>query len=135
MTPSDEDNQEIEDFIEDWYWDEKSHKFAQNLCRYLFQFIDHLYEQRLSEKTVQKHLDNCWSIGLLECGYGFRAEFSPVDIFNNPDAHYEIEFKRKMSDSNYAIKSYRSTWRKLYKYSNSLKMNSKKANQPVEQSA
>jgi hypothetical protein len=109
MTHSDEDTQEIEDFIEDWYWDEKSHKFAQNLCRYLFQFIDHLYEQRLSKKTAQKHLDNCWSIGLLECGYGFRDEFSPGDLFNAPEADYEIEFKRKMSDSNYAIKSYRST--------------------------
>ena len=120
MTLSDEDNQEIEYFIEDWHWDKKSHKFAQNLCKYLFQFIDHLYKQGLSEKTVQKHLDNCWSIGLLECGYGFRDEFSPGDIFYGPDADYEIEFKRKISDSNYAIKSYRSTWRKLYKHTKSL---------------
>jgi hypothetical protein len=100
--------------------DEKSHKFAQDLCRYLFQFIDHLYKQGLSEKTVQMHLSNCWSIGILECGYGYRDEFFPGDIFYGLEADYEYEFKKKMSDSNYAIKSYRSTWKKLYKYTKSL---------------
>jgi hypothetical protein len=25
-----EENQELEEFIKDWYWDEKSHKFAQD---------------------------------------------------------------------------------------------------------
>lgn len=120
MTNSDEDKQEIEDFIEDWYWDKKSHKFAQDLCKFLFQFIDHLYEKGLSEKTVQSHISNCWSIGILECGYGYKDEFSPGEIFYSPEADYEYEFKRKMSDSNYAIKSYRSTWRKLYNYTKSL---------------
>jgi hypothetical protein len=37
-------------------------------------------------------------------------------IFYSSDADYEYEFKRKMSSSNYAIKSYRSTWKKLYEY-------------------
>jgi hypothetical protein len=111
---------DAEDFIKDWYWDEKSHKFAQDLCKFLFQFIDHLYEQGLSEKTVQSHISNCWSIGILECGYGYKDEFSPGEIFYSPEADYEYEFKRKMSDSNYAIKSYRSTWRKLYNYTKSL---------------
>ena len=121
MADSDGDKREIEDFIEDWYDDEKSHKFAQDLCKYLFQFIDHLYEQGLSEKTVQMHLNNCWSIGILECQYGYRDEFVPGDVFySSPEADYEYEFKRKMSDSNYAIKSYRSTWRKLYKHTKAL---------------
>ena len=59
MTDCEVDKQEIEDFTEDWYGDEKSHKFAQDLCKYLFQFIDHLYKQGLSEKTLQMHLSNC----------------------------------------------------------------------------
>jgi hypothetical protein len=27
---SNEENQELEEFIQDWHWDEKSHKFAQD---------------------------------------------------------------------------------------------------------
>ena len=116
----DEEKQELEDFIEDWHWDEKSHKFAQDIGTYLFQFIDHLYEQGLTKKTVQKHIDNCWCIGILECGYGYKDEFSAGDVFYSPEASYEYEFRRKMSDSNYAINSYRTTWRKLYKYTKAL---------------
>jgi hypothetical protein len=117
---SNEENQELEDFIEDWHWDEKSCKFAQDIGLYLFQFIDHLYEQGLSEKTVRKHTSNCWCIGILECQYGYRDEFSPGVVFSSPYAWYEIEFKRKVSDSKHAINSYRSTWRKLHKYTNAL---------------
>ena len=80
MVDPDDEKQEIEDFIEDWYCDEKSHKFAQDLCKYLFKFIDHLYEKGFSEKTIQKHIDNCWSAGILECNYGYRDQFSPGDI-------------------------------------------------------
>ena len=113
---SNEENQELEDFIQDWHWDETSHKFAQELGLYLFQFIDYLDEQGLSEKTVRKHTDNCWCIGILECQYGYKDEFSPDAVFDSPYASYEYEFRRKMSDSKYAMNSYRSTWRKLYKY-------------------
>ena len=117
---SNEENQELEDFIQDWHWDEKSHEFARNFGLYLFQFIDHLSEQGLSEKTVQKHTSNCWCIGILECQYGYKDEFSPDTVFDGPHSSYEYEFGRKMSDSKYAINSYRSTWRKLYKYTESL---------------
>ena len=120
MTDKDIEKQELEDFIQDWHWDKKSHKYAQDLAKYLFQFIDKLYEQKLSEKTVRKHLDNCWQIGILECGYGYRDKFSPGEIFYSPEADYEYEFKRKMSDSNYAVNSYRSTWKKLHKYTKEL---------------
>jgi hypothetical protein len=81
---SNKENQKLENFIQDWYWDEKSHKFAQDLGNYLFQFIDSLYEKRLSNKTIRKHIDNCWCIGLLECGYGYRDLFSPRDVFYIP---------------------------------------------------
>ncbi len=117
---SNEENQELEDFIQDWHWDEKSHKFAQDFGLYLFQFVDYLYEQGLSEKTVRKHRSNCWCIGILECQYGYKDEFSPGAVFRSPYAWYESEFKRKVRDSKYAINSYRSTWRKLYNYTKAL---------------
>ena len=66
------------DFIQDWHWDETSHKFAQDFGLYLFQFIDHLHEQGLSEKTVRQHTSNCWCIGILECQYGYKDEFSRI---------------------------------------------------------
>lgn len=114
------ENQELEDFIQDWHWDEKSHKFAQNFGLYLFQFISHLHQQGLSEKTVRKHRNNCWCIGILECQYGYKDEFSPSAVFSSPKAWYEYEFKRKVSDSKSAINSYRATWRKLYQYTKAL---------------
>ena len=117
---SNEENQELEEFIQDWHWDEKSHKFAQDFGLYLFQFIDYLYDQGLSEKTVRQHMGNCWCIGYLECGYGYKDEFASGAVFSGPDARYEYEFKRKVRDSKYAINSYRSTWRKLYKYTKAL---------------
>jgi len=46
--------------------------------------------------------------------------FSPSAVFSSPDARYEYEFKRKMSDSKYALNSYRTTWRKLNKYTKEL---------------
>ncbi|CAB1080861.1 hypothetical protein D1AOALGA4SA_8530 [Olavius algarvensis Delta 1 endosymbiont] len=109
-------DKELEDFIVDWYYDKKSYIFAQDLGRYLFQFIDRLYEQGLKTKTVRKHIDNCWAIGFLECGYGYKDVFSPDNVFNSPDARYEHEYKRKFSDSKYALSAYRATWKKLYKY-------------------
>lgn len=117
---TDEEKKELEDFIEDWYCDEQSHEFARAIGKYLFQFIDHLYEQGLTDKTVRKHIDNCWAIGTLECGYGYRDHFSPGKVFYGPVAHYEYEFKRKFSNSKNAGNSYRSTWRKLYKYTKML---------------
>lgn len=117
---SDEATRDLEEFIDDWYWDEKSHQFARELGRYLFQFIDQLKTQGLSEKTIRKHTDNCWCLGSLETQYGHRGEFSPAEIFCSPEALYEVYFMHKISDSEYAVKSYRSTWRKLYKYTKAL---------------
>lgn len=117
---SDGENQELENFIQDWRWDEKSHEFARNLGRYLFQFIDHLSKQGLTKKTVRQHTDNCWCIGILECQYGYKDEFVPGVVFSSPEAGYEHQFERKMSDSQYAVNSYRTTWRKLHKYTKEL---------------
>ncbi len=119
---SKDDVKELEDFIEDWFYGEESHRFAQDLGRYLFKFINYLYEQKLTHKTVRKHIDNCWAVGYLECGYGYGYgdEFSPDKIFYCPDADYLYEYKRKFSDSKYALNSYKATWKKLYKYTKDL---------------
>lgn len=104
----------MESLINDWYWDKKSHEFARQVGLFLLQFIDSLEEAGLSEKTISKHIDNCWSIGWLECGYGYHKSFSPPIFLVGPS--YEYEFQRKVSDSKYAVDSYKGTWRKLKKY-------------------
>ncbi|MGK7946691.1 MAG: hypothetical protein AB4058_19705 [Microcystaceae cyanobacterium] len=109
-------NEDLESFIDEWYWDEKFHQYAQELGQFILGFLHHLTEQNLSKKTIKKHTDNCWLIGAFECGYGFREQFSPEEVFFSSEANYETEFTRKVSDSSYAIASYRSTWRKIYKY-------------------
>jgi hypothetical protein len=114
-------DEEVEEFIRDWYSNDASHKYAQALCRFLFKFTDSLQSQGLSEATIKKHTDNCWCIGTLECSYGYRdAKFDPEDVFESSEAQYEYEFRRKMSDSKYAINSYRTTWRKIHKYKKNL---------------
>jgi len=115
-----EEDKELENFIEDWFYGERAHRFAQDLGRYLFHFIDYLYEQGLTNKTVGKHIDNCWAIGYLECGYGYRKVFFPGKVFYSPEAGYKYEYKRKFSDSKYAISSYKATWKKLYNYTKNL---------------
>ncbi|MFC1835339.1 hypothetical protein ACFL2Q_11485 [Thermodesulfobacteriota bacterium] len=114
------EDQELEDFIEEWYYGEEMYKFAKPLGRYLLEFIDHLHEQDISEKTKRKHTDNCWYIGYLECNFGYQDEFVPGDVFYSPEAPYDYEFKRKFFSSKSAITSYRSTWRKLYAYTKEL---------------
>jgi len=110
-------SESLEDFIADWYWDKKSHQYAQKLGLFIFDFFAHLEKQNLSEKTIKKHKDNCWLIGNFQCGYGIlEKEFSIQDIFYSSEANYEYEFQRKVSDSTCAINSYRSTWKKLFKF-------------------
>jgi len=110
--------QALEDFIQDWYWDEPSHELARQMGAFLFEFVDHLETSGLSGKTVQKHLDNCWLIGKFECDYGYHKTFSPEILLGGPA--YLYEFKRKVSDAKSAIASYKSTWRKLDRYVRSL---------------
>lgn len=120
MSQEKESNTELERFISDWHWDEKSHVYAIDIGNYLFQFLDKIEEEGLSEKTIRNHTDNCWHIGILECNYGYNDKFDPGNVFFSPEASFEYEFQRKVSDSNYAVSSYRSTWRKIYKYTKAL---------------
>lgn len=105
---------EIQEYIGDWHFDAKSHKFATELGAFLFTFIDYLDQSDMSIPTFRKHLGNVQLIGWFECDYGYRDVFEPK-IFKAPP-FYDIEFKRKVSDSTYAIQSYIATCNKLSKY-------------------
>lgn len=114
------EDQELEDFIEEWYYGDEMRQFAEPLGRYLMEFIDHLQGLDISEKTKRKHIDNCWYIGYLECNFGYQDEFNPGEVFCIPEAPYDYEFKRKFFSSKSAVTSYRSTWRKLYSYTKAM---------------
>ena len=115
---TDEEEDELERFIAEWHWNDQSYRYARDLGKYVFEFIDELYDRGLSKKTVLKHCDNCWAIGYLECHYGYATDrgFNPARVFCSDEADNEYEFGRKFSDTNYALTSYRATWRKIYKY-------------------
>jgi hypothetical protein len=108
------DNLRVAEFIKDWNWDEGSHEFALQMGTFLLEFIDSLHTSGVSRKTFSKHKSNCWLIGSFECDYGHHDAFTPAIFLNGPG--FIHEFKHKVSDSKYAITSYKSTWRKIEKY-------------------
>lgn len=105
---------EIEEYVDDWHWDENSEKYAFEMGKFLYSFMYYLDDQNLSERTKRNHLENVGLIGTFEAGYGYNDEFYPENLEDGPG--YLYEFERKVSDSKYAIQSYESTWRKLDKY-------------------
>jgi hypothetical protein len=70
---------------------------------FIFQFLDHLEASGLSQQTIRKHESNCWLIGSLECDYGYHDSFTPTIFLGGPS--FLSEFKRKVSDSHYAVNS------------------------------
>ena len=106
--------EEIKKYVDDWHWDENSKKYAYDMGKFLFSFMSYLTDQNLSEKTKRNHRNNVYLIGTFEASYGYNDEFYPKNLEDGPSFLYE--FKRKVSDSKYAIQSYKSTWRKLGKY-------------------
>ncbi len=110
---------EVEEFTRDWYYDEPSHEFARQIGAFLLQFLADLESTGLSPRSLRQHRSNCWLIGKFECDYGYHDTFSPAIFLHGPAHLYE--FKRKVSDSGYAVSSYQATWRKLEKYVQSLK--------------
>ena len=87
---------------------------SREFIRGLFVFLDDMDTESLSDRTYNKHVDNCWLIGKFTCDYGYHETFSP-EIFRG-EPSYLVEFKRKVSDAPSAIKSYETTWRKLARY-------------------
>jgi len=57
-------------------------------------------------------------IGKFVCSYGYYDKFSPEIFAGEPS--YLYEFRRRVSDSRYAVASYKATWRKLVRYVRSL---------------
>jgi hypothetical protein len=108
------DNQRVEQYIKDWNWDEALHEFALQMGDFLLEFMDSLRASNLSADTIRKHQSNCWLIGAFECDYGYHKTFRPAIFLDGPG--FLFEFERKVSDSKYAVDSYKSTWRKLEKY-------------------
>jgi len=104
----------LEDFIEDWHWDAASHEFARQVGQFLFEFLDDMDAEDISDRTYNKHVDNCWLIGKFTCDYGYYETFSPRIFQGEPS--YLVEFRRKVSEAPSAIKSYKTTWRKLARY-------------------
>ncbi len=114
------EDRELENFIYEWREDEQSYQFAKALGKYLFEFMNHLRKQNMSERTLRKHIDNCWAIGYLECAYGYHDDFAPGKVFDCEEPSLDYEFRRKFRDSDYAVKSFRATWRKIHSYTESL---------------
>ncbi len=105
---------EIEEFVDDWHWDENSHNYAFGLGKFLFSFMDYLNEQNLSERTKRRHLENLGLIGMFAIQYEYMDEFYPEDI---EDGTYNVDvYERKVSDSHSAVKGYITTCNKLDKY-------------------
>jgi|GEM_PF-633842 len=103
-----------EAYIKDWNWSNSSHEFALQMGAFLLEFIDSLQDSNLSPATIRKHQTNCWLIGAFECDYGYHTTFRPAIFLGGPGFGYE--FKRKVSNSKYAMAAYKSTWRRLEKY-------------------
>ena len=105
---------EIEEYVVDWHWDNESKKYAFDLGKFLFSFIEYIDDSNLSERVKKVHKDNIYLIGMFEAGYGYSDEFHYEDLTNGP--FYIYEFEHKISDSKYAVQSYESTWKKLDKF-------------------
>ena len=105
---------ELENFVEDWYSDEASYRFALTMAVFMFGFLGHLESTGLSSRTMNKHSRNCWYIGFFETNIGEHETFSP-GIFVDAPPRIE-EFKRMVSDAPYTVAGFKATWNKLVKY-------------------
>ncbi len=107
---------EIEDFIDDWHYDEASYKYAFDMGKFLVGFTRYLDTLNMSERTRRKHDNNLWLVGKFACNYGYRVEEQFDCQHLAGGASYEYEFERKVSDSPTALAAYRATWNYLDKY-------------------
>ncbi len=106
--------QELEGFIRDWHNDERSHALAREIGAFFLDLLAHLKESGSSERTLRQHRSNLWLIGKFECDYGDLRPFEPQCFPGTPC--WKSEFRRKVSHSESAWRSYCSTWRQLERY-------------------
>ena len=108
-------NTQIEEFIDDWHWDEESKVFAMELGKFLSAFCDYLETMDLSVRNLKNQKENVYFIGMFTCGYGHYDEFD-TEMFESGEASFEYEFGYKITDSPTALSSYRSTWKRISKF-------------------
>jgi hypothetical protein len=106
--------QDLEDYIVDWYHDKPSKRAARKLGHFIFKFLSWLEAEGASERTTRSHDSNCWLICKFLVDYEEPKELSTKTF--KGDTPYLYEFKRKVSDSEHARKSYIRTWKKLCKF-------------------
>ena len=108
------DERYLEKYIEDWYWDEKSHKIAVEIGKYMLGFVEYLKNLPISDQVKNRHIRKAWFLGYIECVYGYHDKFSPeIFLFSGLNT---VEFRHKVGKSKYMLESYKATWRKLKKY-------------------
>ena len=107
---------EIETYVENWYYDDVSKVYAFEMGKFLFGFIKYLDSLNMSERTLKNHKDNLYAIGMLELNYGVYVE-EPFKMKNlEGGVSHEYEYMRKVSDSPTSVNRYRSTWNYIDKY-------------------
>jgi hypothetical protein len=108
-------NKQIEEFIDDWHWDEKSKVFATELGKFLLAFCDYLETINLSSRNLRNHKGNVHIIGMFTCNYGYLEEFD-ADFFESGGSSFDYEFEYKITDSPTAVSNYRSTWKHISRF-------------------
>ena len=101
----------LEKYIKNLSWDEKSKKYAFEMGKIIFSFIDYINSQDLSEKSKRKHISYAYLIGHFDINYSSNDIFNLDDFANNGGYTYEFEYK--VSKSKYAIRAFKSTMKKL----------------------
>jgi hypothetical protein len=101
----------FEKYIKELSWDEKSKKYAFEMGKILFAFIDYIESENLSAKTKNTHISYALLLGHFDINYSYKDIFN-LDDFANSGVH-TYEFQYKVSDSKYAIRAYKSTMKKL----------------------
>lgn len=107
---------DVESFVEDWHYNEASKQNALEAGSLMLLFLAHLADQGLSEKTLRTHRENGYFIGSFTCGYDIpKGEAFHPDLFASGEWHtYRYEYK--VSDSEYAVRAFTATCRKLKKF-------------------
>lgn len=111
---------EIEEFIKDWHYDDKSYTISLKLGTFLLEFIEYLKDKRIGNKKIQEYRNYCQIIGKIELDHGYRNDFKE-EMFLNGEIKNELEFKKKMGDSENKLKLYKKTIEEIKKYINDKK--------------
>jgi hypothetical protein len=108
---------EIEDFIEDWYYDEDSYQHAFDCGAFLLGFTKYLDTLNKSERSLRDHKNNVSLIGHFYCNYNDEPEKPFVcEDLEGGFFFSSFHFERKVSNSERAVNGYSATWNLLDKY-------------------